>query len=110
MRNNENRLPQLWVFLRMYNCILLLLALSLNGCENEKNSSLNNYSIQDTIPNDSLPPSDVAGSFSEKTPLNFDSIEINKFLGQHPEFSQIKKELTKFYSSRNYSFAWYEKK
>lgn len=106
----ENGLQQYRVLLQMYNCILLFMVLSLNGCDNERNRSLNGFSIQDTISKDTLPPADVAGSFSEKTTLNFDSTEIKLFLEQHPEFTQIKKDLTKFYSTRNYSFAWYEKR
>ena len=110
MRNKENSLRPLWVFLQMYNFILLFIALGLNGCDNQKNDLSTNYSIQNAISSDSLPPADVAGSFSESTPLNFDSTEINNFLGQHPDFSLIKKELLKFYSTRNYSYAWFEKR
>lgn len=54
MRDKENSLTPLWVFLQMHNCILLFIALGLNGCDNPKNQLSANHSIHNEIAVDSL--------------------------------------------------------
>lgn len=76
--------------------------------------SCNEDSKASTIPKkDSLPPlsaKDISlpGSFSTQTKLRFDSTAIGHFLDSFPSFKVFQKDITHFYSSRKYAFAWYD--
>lgn len=63
---------------------------------------------------DSIPPKklndarSVAGNFSNQTSLYFDSSALNKFLKKYPGFQSYSSELERFYTQRQFSYAWYD--
>jgi murein L,D-transpeptidase YcbB/YkuD len=50
----------------------------------------------------------VAGNFSNPSSLYFDSSALDDFLKKYPGFLSYATELKKFYTQRNYSYAWYD--
>jgi murein L,D-transpeptidase YcbB/YkuD len=57
---------------------------------------------------DSIPASELAGNFSSQTVMRFDSAAIPAFLNQYPLFKEYKEEFTRFYSSRQFAYAWHQ--
>ncbi len=51
---------------------------------------------------------DIIGSFKSKDTIYFDSTYVNVFLTKYPAFNKYKKDITKFYSDRGYSHAWFD--
>lgn len=52
----------------------------------------------------------IPGGFSAQTQLYFDSAALQRFLEQYPVFKAFQSDLEKFYSQRNYAYAWYDEK
>lgn len=52
----------------------------------------------------------IAGSFSDQSKANFDSLEIEKFLKKYPRFSKYAANIRTFYSHRKMAYAWFDKK
>lgn len=52
----------------------------------------------------------IAGSFSDQSKANFDSLEINKFLKKYPGFSKYAESIRTFYSHRKMAYAWFDKR
>jgi len=50
----------------------------------------------------------VLVSFSNQTMLHFDSNSIRTFIKKYPSFNRFENDLNKFYSSRQYAYAWYD--
>ena len=48
----------------------------------------------------------VTGSFSSQTILHFDSGNITQFIKKYPLFNAFQKDIEKFYSPRQYAYAW----
>ena len=51
----------------------------------------------------------IPGNFSTQVALHFDSSEISSFLADYPRFSDHRAELLKFYRSRKFAFAWFDR-
>ena len=96
------------LFLRMNHVfsIIILLAYS---CTNNVDKKDNKYGNRFETLNDTLPPQYVAGNFIDSTSQVFDSLSIGKFYASNPELNSVRKNVEKFYSNRNYSFAWFNK-
>jgi len=55
---------------------------------------------------DTIVPSDIAGRFSDQTQLRFDSTRLDSFLVKYPSFASYKADFRKFYSPRQFAYAW----
>ncbi|WP_316788996.1 murein L,D-transpeptidase [Pedobacter frigoris] len=51
----------------------------------------------------------IPGSFNHKQELFFDTLQIASFLEQYPQLTEYKESIAKFYSGRNFAYAWYSK-
>ncbi|MDN3654740.1 L,D-transpeptidase family protein [Ferruginibacter paludis] len=63
---------------------------------------------KDTVPKVSPTGMGIQGSFSNQTKITFDSSIIKKFVDSFPKFRSFQKDITAFYKSRNYAYAWYD--
>jgi len=98
---------------RTLNCsgfpFLWFVALLLFACQQPKKNVVN------TAPIDSLPkkPAEkdlsLHGNFSSQTDLHFDSNAITPFIEKYPLFKPLQNDIRKFYTSRRYAYAWYDK-
>lgn len=52
----------------------------------------------------------IPGNFSHQQIVYFDSIEISDFLKKHVDFQSLDSDITRFYSNRKFSFAWFDDK
>lgn len=87
--------------------LLIIAVITVVGCNNQASIPAAN---KDTIP--ALPPKETGlqGGFSAQTSLTFDSINIKKFLDSFPQFKNFEKDITGFYRSRKYAYAWFDEK
>lgn len=51
----------------------------------------------------------IPGNFSDKQELFFDTVQIDSFLEAYPQLAEYKGSISKFYSERNFAYAWYSK-
>ena len=51
----------------------------------------------------------IPGNFSSQTKITFDSLEINKFLVQYPDFNKFGESVRAFYRKRKMAYAWFDK-
>jgi L,D-transpeptidase YcbB len=91
----------------MKNIIIILLPVFFFACQGQDNTASIKVKT-DSIPASNIQTSDVAGSFSAQTDLKFDSAAINQFLSRFPNFKPYSKDYYKFYSARNYAYAWHD--
>jgi L,D-transpeptidase YcbB len=87
--------------------VVIIFALIL-GCGQAQN---NNDTAADSVAakTDTIVPTEIAGNFSDQAELRFDSSEISKFIQAHPAFKSYEKEYFRFYSARNYTYAWHNR-
>lgn len=85
---------------------LSFVSIALTNCNNT--SSKTPYVGKDTVPKVSPAGMGIQGSFSNQTKITFDSSIIKKFVDSFPKFKSFQKDLTAFYKSRNYAYAWYD--
>ncbi|SEN23412.1 Murein L,D-transpeptidase YcbB/YkuD [bacterium A37T11] len=52
----------------------------------------------------------IPGNFSPQTSLRFDSTYLRGFLEQYPDMVRYESDIRKFYSKRQYAFAWFDGK
>lgn len=87
----------------------LIILIAFQGCGQSNQNALKNRAdslrLRD-IQNRNL---SIAGNFSSQTKITFDSLEINGFLQQYPEFNKFAESIRTFYSNRNMAFAWFDK-
>jgi murein L,D-transpeptidase YcbB/YkuD len=50
---------------------------------------------------------DIAGNFSDQNSLRFSASRIDSFFARYDSLRIFQNDLNKFYTSRNYAFAWY---
>jgi murein L,D-transpeptidase YcbB/YkuD len=50
---------------------------------------------------------DLAGNFSDQSTMRFSSSRIESFFGRYDSLRSFQNDLNTFYTTRNYSFAWY---
>lgn len=88
-------------------CLLALVWMSATwqGCSNHSNGQ---QVRTDTLP---VPQVDVTlpGSFSEPGKLRFDSTEIGRFFAAFPKLKEYQQQLTRFYSNRQFAYAWFDR-
>jgi hypothetical protein len=78
---------------------------ALTGCS-EKPSSKNSTSVQDSLYTEMTQfAKDIASHFSYRAIINFDSSDLAVFLNTHPVFNTYRKDIFKFYSNRQFSYA-----
>lgn len=80
------------------------------SCSNERKKS--QKELDDSLKTEALKKWDetIPGSFSEQTELTFDSTEISVFFASYPELKIYEDSIKKFYSQRNYAYAWFTTK
>lgn len=84
--------------------LLLLLALA---CKDTKKPPYVRTD-QDTLPAKSNIDPSIPGNFSTQRIMRFDSAQIDQFLNQYPLLKDYSNDIHKFYSNRQYSFAWFD--
>lgn len=74
-----------------------------------RNANSNGKEVKIVI--DTIPKQDVTmpGNFSEQTKLKFDSSAISSFFKSYPKLKIFENDLTRFYSRRKFSYAWFDK-
>lgn len=72
-----------------------------DGAEKEKDASVENKKGPSWL-------RDIIGSFRSKDTIYFDSTYVDSFLNQYSTFKEYRADIKKFYSDRNYSFAWFD--
>ena len=77
---------------------------------NCNNTSKTNPTTNDTIPKTETKEIGIKGSFSNQTTITFDSSFIKPFLDSFPKFKVFEKDISTFYKSRKYAYAWYDEK
>src|SRR5665647_355360 len=87
--------------------VTLFVSILFTNCNNKTKTSPSNA---DTLPKVSAKEMGITGSFSAQTKIKFDSAIIKTFLDSFPKFKIFKKDITNFYKSRNYAYAWYDDK
>lgn len=86
-----------------YLCIAALCCLSLSGCGQQTRTK---------APADTLAVAGkqtVPGNFSSQSQLVFDSTALAPFFNRYPAFKAYTSEITRFYRSRAYAYAWFER-
>jgi murein L,D-transpeptidase YcbB/YkuD len=58
----------------------------------------------------SQPDSSIRGNFSDQHTLHFDSARLNAFFREFPRMKDFEPDIRKFYTYRNFRFAWYDQK
>ena len=91
--------------MRKLLCFISLL--SIWGCrESDSKSAANrkkdsiNKEVQQTA-------RDIAGNFSDQSTLHFSADRLNAFIAKYDTLRGFQNDLKKFYTTRNYAFAWY---
>jgi len=79
------------------------------ACQNNQQKKVSEK-ITDSIPSKSSKKNNsLQGNFSTQTVLHFDSNKINHFITKYPLFKPLQNDIQKFYASRKYTYAWYDK-
>ncbi len=52
----------------------------------------------------------IPGNFSHQKTFYFDSIEVSEFLNKYADFRPLDSNITRFYTNRKFSFAWFDEK
>ena len=96
-------------FLRYKFFWLLLISFFYLSCNNEKQDR------KKSVEKDSLDierekkSGSIEGNFSSQSNVHFDSSLLSSFFRKYPAFKSLNTEIRQFYSSRNWSYAWYDK-
>jgi murein L,D-transpeptidase YcbB/YkuD len=85
---------------------LLLFTLALACRDTQKPSYVRG--TQDTLPAKSNIDPSIPGNFSTQRIMHFDSTQISQFLTQYPLLKEYSDDILKFYSNRQYAFAWFD--
>jgi murein L,D-transpeptidase YcbB/YkuD len=88
-----------------YHALFIFFVIINFACHNNEKNKPENVTDLTTAKqkNTSIP-----GSFSSQTMLHFDSNSINLFIKKYPLFNNFENDIKKFYSSRQYAYAWYD--
>ena len=98
------------LFLKRITLLTLFSALflSLSNCGNvseKQDSALADSVLAIEQWNETIP-----GNFSPQEVFYFDSLVIDSFLIEHSQFNNQDSNISKFYTNRNYSYAWFDDK
>lgn len=87
----------------------VFLLVFLGSCNNNKQKT--KEQIADSLKKEAIQNwnKTIPGNFNTPSELVFDSIKIQEFIVQYPDFKPYQDSLQKFYQHRNYSFAWFNK-
>jgi murein L,D-transpeptidase YcbB/YkuD len=90
---------------------LALISLVYLGCMacNDAQQKTANKRAADTVKVKQINDASVPGNFSSQTQFHFDSSSISRFLEKYPLFKSLQPDIQKFYSTRLYAYAWYDK-
>jgi murein L,D-transpeptidase YcbB/YkuD len=92
--------------LRIGLAMTALIILFFTGCGQGQPSADKKIAV-DSVIRDTIAPKDIVGNFSDQSELKFDSTAIDQFIGEHPLFKPYRRDFTRFYSSRKYTYAWH---
>lgn len=97
-------------FHKQNHCLLLIVLACLAACMacNNTQTKTARKPAADTVK--PIKDASVPGNFSSQTELHFDSSSISRFIEKYPLFKSLAPEIQKFYSARQYAYAWYEKR
>jgi L,D-transpeptidase YcbB len=89
----------IFVFVILYVC---------SSCSGKPGSEAN-ASVNDSIPA-AKQREDITlpGGFIAQSKIGFDSTYITRFIKQFPAFTKYESKIRKFYSNRNYTYAWFD--
>jgi murein L,D-transpeptidase YcbB/YkuD len=83
-------------------CLLCIWGCRESGSKSEDNRKKDSISkvVQDAA-------RDIAGNFSEQSSLRFSANRLDSFFARYDSLRTFQNDIKTFYTSRNYSFAWY---
>ena len=87
-------------------CIAICISIFFTNCNNSETKQL--PVAKDTIPKIPAKETGIAGSFSNQTRIKFDSAMVTIFLDSFPKFKAFENDISSFYRTRNYAYAWYD--
>ena len=88
----------------------LILLICFWGC-NESNNKLESNRKKDSISKlVQQTARDIAGNFSEQNSIRFTASYLDSFFVKYDSLRVFRPDMTNFYTTRNYSFAWYTEK
>jgi hypothetical protein len=91
----------------MQKTICFIVLLCIWGCRESENRSGANRkkdSINKVVRDAAH---DIAGNFSDQSSLRFSSARVDTFFARYDSLRPCQSDLNKFYSSRNFAFAWH---
>lgn len=93
--------------MRIYPILCLALICLTGACQD---TSKKPYvrTAKDTLPVRSNIDPSIPGNFSTQQSLHFDSTQISQFLAQYPLLKDYGSDIQKFYSGRQYAYAWFD--
>ncbi|QMU28748.1 L,D-transpeptidase family protein [Adhaeribacter radiodurans] len=90
----------------MYAGILICTACNQNSKSSEKRSP-ENVARDSTL---TEIKKTISGNFSPQTELSFDSTYLHQFFQEYPAFHPYEANLKRFYRTRNFAYAWFDKR
>ncbi|MEO6001069.1 MAG: hypothetical protein ABIN89_29740 [Chitinophagaceae bacterium] len=90
-------------------CLLFFSAwiIILISCNEVKNKGSVSEKIDTTHNAVEIAAATIAGNFSVQSLLKLDSSAVDHFFVQYPDLSSFKNIMSRFYTIRNFAFAWY---
>src|SRR5882724_5421948 len=89
----------------LYHASFIFLMIMNFSCQDNQKNKSGNATDSTTAKNKNI---SIPGSFSSQTLLRFDSNSVNLFLKKYPRFNNFQNDIKKFYSTRQYTYAWYD--
>lgn len=86
-------------------CFIVLVCIW--GCRESNNRSTINRKKDSISKVVSDAARDIAGNFSDQNTLHFSPAQLSAFFTRYDSFRLFQNDLNKFYTTRNYAFAWY---
>ena len=93
--------------MRIYHLISVVLIAMIPACQDTQKQPYARTS-KDTLPAKSNIDPSIPGNFSSQRVLHFDSTHIGHFLTQYPLLQEYSSDIRKFYSNRQFAFAWFD--
>src|SRR5687768_3486474 len=91
----------------MQKIICFIVLLCIWGCkesDNRSNANRKKDSINKVVRDAAQ---DIAGNFSDQNTLRFSSSRVDSFFARYDSLRPFQNDLNKFYTARNYAFAWH---
>ena len=91
--------------MRKFTCFIALLCIwGCNESDHQTEANRKKDSISKAVQQTAR---DIAGNFSDQKTLTFSSARLDSFFIRYDSLKSFQPDLNKFYTSRNYAFAWY---